>query len=398
MSPQPLLLRSALLLALIATLGACGKEEPKPQRPPAEVAVISVSARTIPAPTTRIAVVESSRQVDVVARVSGFLETIAYREGEPVREGQVMFEMDKKPFIAQLESAKGELQAQQARLWTAEANLKRIKPLAEQNAVSQSDLDKATGDQRAAEAAVFAAQANVKQAELNLGYATVRAPVTGLAGQSKQRQGAYLNAQAESAGLTYVAQLDPIWVSFSVSQNELAARQEEVTSGRLQVPPDTQYVVEALLPDGKLFPHKGRVDFADPSFNQQTGTFMVRASLPNPKSELRPGMFVTLRLLGAQRLNAILVPQKAVQQSANGHMVWLVNKEGLAEPRPVLVGEWVGQEWVIERGLAAGEKLVVDGFQKLAPGAPVKPVDAAALAQTPPAKPAAGAEAPAKPK
>lgn len=360
--------------------------------------MISVSARTIPAPTTRIAVVESSRQVDVVARVSGFLETIAYREGEPVREGQVMFEMDKKPFIAQLESAKGELQAQQARLWTAEANLKRIKPLAEQNAVSQSDLDKATGDQRAAEAAVFAAQANVKQAELNLGYATVRAPVTGLAGQSKQRQGAYLNAQAESAGLTYVAQLDPIWVSFSVSQNELAARQEEVTSGRLQVPPDTQYVVEALLPDGKLFPHKGRVDFADPSFNQQTGTFMVRASLPNPKSELRPGMFVTLRLLGAQRLNAILVPQKAVQQSANGHMVWLVNKEGLAEPRPVLVGEWVGQEWVIERGLAAGEKLVVDGFQKLAPGAPVKPVDAAALAQTPPAKPAAGAEAPAKPK
>ncbi|HET9701052.1 MAG TPA: efflux RND transporter periplasmic adaptor subunit [Burkholderiales bacterium] len=395
---SPIVPRAVCLFALIAGLGACGKQEAKPQRPPAEVAVITVSATTIPEVATRIATVESSRQVEVVARVSGFLENIAYREGELVREGQVMFEMDKKPFVAQLESAKGELQAQQARLWTAAANLKRIKPLAEQNAVSQSDLDKATGDQRAAEAAVYSAQANVKEAELNLGYATIRAPVTGLAGQSQQREGAYLNAQAASATLTYVARLDPIWVSFSVSQNELAERQEQVSKGRLQVPPDTQYVVEALLPDGRLFPHKGRLDFADPSFNQQTGTFMVRASLPNPKSELRPGMFVTLRLLGAQRPNAILVPQKAVQQSANGHMVWLVNKEGLAEPRPVVVGEWVGQEWVIEQGLSAGEKLVVEGFQKLAPGAPVKPVDAAAAAQTAPAKPAAGAEAPAKQK
>jgi membrane fusion protein (multidrug efflux system) len=386
------------LLVLIAGLNACAKEEPKPQRPAPEVAVITVTARTIPEVVSRIAITESSRQVDVVARVSGFLDTIVYREGELVREGQVMFEMDKKPFLAQLESARGELQAQQARLWTAEANLKRIKPLAEQNAVSQSDLDKATGDQRAAEAAVFSAQANVKQAELNLGYATIRAPATGLAGQSKQRQGAYLNAQAQSAELTYVAQLDPIWISFSVSQNELAEREERVAKGKLQLPEKKNYVVEAVLPDGAVYPHKGRVDFADPSFNQQTGTFMVRASLPNPKSELRPGMFVTARLLGAQRPNAILAPQKTVQQSSNGHMVWLVNKEGLAEPRPVVVGEWVGEDWVIEQGLSAGEKLVVEGFQKLAPGAPVKPVDAAALAQTAPAKPAAGPEAPAKQK
>ncbi|HET9701212.1 MAG TPA: efflux RND transporter periplasmic adaptor subunit [Burkholderiales bacterium] len=394
----PSILRSVLTLALLAGLVACSKEEAKPQRPVPEVGVLTATAVTIPEVATRIAVTESSRQVNVVARVSGFLENIAYKEGELVREGQVMFEMDKKPFIAQLESAKGELQAQQARLWTAEANLKRIKPLAEQNAVSQSDLDKATGEQRAAEAAVFAARANVEQAELNLSYATIRAPVTGLSGQSNQRQGAYLNAQAESASLTYVAQLDPIWISFSVSQNELAERQEKVAKGKLQVPADRNYVVEAVLPDGTAYPHKGRLDFADPSFNQQTGTFMVRASLPNPKSELRPGMFITARLLGAQRPNAILVPQKAVQQGSNGHMVWLVNKEGLAEPRPVVVGEWVGQEWVIEQGLAAGEKLVVDGFQKLAPGIPVKPVDAAAPTQGTPAKPAAGAEAPAKPK
>lgn len=288
MRVSPIVPRAVCLFALIAGLGACGKQEAKPQRPPAEVAVITVSATTIPEVATRIATVESSRQVEVVARVSGFLENIAYREGELVREGQVMFEMDKKPFVAQLESAKGELQAQQARLWTAEANLKRIKPLAEQNAVSQSDLDKATGDQRAAEAAVYSAQANVREAELNLGYATIRAPVTGLAGQSQQREGAYLNAQAASATLTYVARLDPIWVSFSVSQNELAERQEQVSKGRLQVPPDTQYVVEACCPTAGCSPTRAGWISPTPPSTSRRGLSWCGPRCPIPSRNCAP--------------------------------------------------------------------------------------------------------------
>jgi membrane fusion protein (multidrug efflux system) len=159
--------------------------------------------------------------VDIVARVSGFLDHIDYREGDLVKEGQLLFTLDSKPFVAQLESAKGELQSQQARLTTATANLNRTRPLAERRALSQADLDKAQGEFDSAKAAVFSAQAKVKEQELNLSYATIHSPVTGVASRALQRQGAYVNSMAESAKLTYVAALDPIWVNFSVSQNQI---------------------------------------------------------------------------------------------------------------------------------------------------------------------------------
>jgi membrane fusion protein (multidrug efflux system) len=368
--------------ALAALLAGCSKQAPAPAQLPApEVSVLTVQPRTIPFIVSYVAQTESSRQVDIVARVSGFLDKIAYKEGDLVREGQLLFQLDPKPFQAQLEAARGELQAQQARFTTAEATLARVKPLAAQNALSQADLDKAQGEYDASKAAVFAAQAKVTEAQLNLGYATIRSPVTGLASRSAQREGAYLNSMSAESKLTYVAAIDPIWVTFSVSQNQTAKLREMIGKGQMVQPKDQQYEVELVLSDGAYYPHVGRISFADPSFSQETGSFMVRAVLPNPKKELRPGMFVTAHVKGAVRPDAIVVPQLAVQQGPNGHLVFVVNQEGNAEVRPVVVGDYIdGKDIVVLTGLHKGDRVVVDGVLKVAPGKPVKIVEPGAAA------------------
>ncbi len=367
--------RGALLGACWVFLGACSKPEPPPP-PPQKVGVQNVDTRTVSRTIEKVAQTESSREVQVVARVSGFLDRIVYTEGSLVNEGDVMFEMDKRPFEASLEAAKGELQASRARLATATANLNRTRPLAEADAMSQSDLDAAVGERDAAAAAVYSARANVTQAELDLSYATIRAPVTGLSGKAKQREGAFLNAMSESANLSYVAQVDPIWVNFSVSQNEMEQHERRQAEGLVSSVEGGQLEFEVYLADGRLFPHRGRMDFQSPDFDDRTGTFSVRAVVPNPDFTLRPGMFVKAKVLGINQPNAVVVPQKAVQQSPNGHIVWLVGEDNKAEARPVVTGDWIGDDWVIEQGLKGGETLIVEGIRTLRPGAPIDPVPA----------------------
>jgi membrane fusion protein (multidrug efflux system) len=279
--------RVSLLIAA-AMLAACSKEAPKQERPPPQVTVMTVTPQTIPDVPSFVAQTESSQQVDIVARVSGYLDRIVYQEGEIVKQGQVLFQLDPKPFQAQLEAAKGELMAQQARQTTAAANLKRVRPLTEQNALSQADLDRATGEFDAAKAAVHSAQAKVQEAELNLGYTTIKSPVTGFASRSLQRQGAYINALSPEAKLTYVAKIEPMWVNFSISQNQMAQRQDMIKAGQLVVPKNLDYEVELVMPDGKSYDYRGKLSFADPNFSQETGTFLVRAVVPNPRRELRP--------------------------------------------------------------------------------------------------------------
>ncbi|HTO47345.1 MAG TPA: efflux RND transporter periplasmic adaptor subunit, partial [Burkholderiales bacterium] len=247
---------SVIVAGGIAVLGAgCSKEAPPPQRPVPEVTVITVQPRDIPYAPSFVAQTESSRQVNIVARVSGYLDKIAYQEGEVVKEGQLLFQLDPKPFQAQLDSARGELQAQQARFTTADANLKRVKPLTAQNALSQSDLDRAQGEFDSAKAAVYSAQAKVTEAELNLGYTTIRSPVTGLASRSLQRQGAFINSMSESANLTYVAAIDPIWVNFSVSQNLAAKWREAFATKQVIEPKNRDFEVEVILSDNTPYPY-----------------------------------------------------------------------------------------------------------------------------------------------
>lgn len=357
---------------------------------------MTVEPQSIPYVPTFVAQTESSRQVNIVARVSGFLDSIAYQEGDLIKQGQLMFKLDPKPFQNQLNAAQGELQAQQARLAMAEVTIGRVKPLAEQDALPQTDLDKAKGELDTARAAVFSAQAKVEEARLNLGYATITSPVTGVASRALQRQGAYVNALADSANLTYVAALDPIWVNFSISQNQMAHFQELAEKKIVVAPKDENFEVELVMPNGSAFPSRGRIGFADPSFSPDTGAFMVRAVIPNPKYVLRPGMFVTARLLGTIRPNAIVVPQLAVQQGSNGHAVYVVNASNVAEVRPVIVGDYVGdKDIVILTGLAKGDRVVVEGMMRVVPGQPVRVTGPGAPAAAT-ATPSAPAAAPAK--
>jgi membrane fusion protein (multidrug efflux system) len=366
-------IRAATLGFCALLVAGCSKEEAQQQRPAPVVTITAVTPQAIPYSVSFVAQTESSRQVDIVARVSGFLDQIAYKEGDLVKEGQLLFQLDPKPFQAQLDSAKGELLAQQARHTTAAANLSRVKPLAQQNALSQADLDKAQGEFDASRAAVFSAQAKVKEAELNLGYTTIRAPVTGFSGRALQRQGAYINAVSDSAKLSFVSAVEPMWVNFSMSQNQLAQMRDLAQKGQLVLPKNQNFEVELVLSDGKPYGHTGKISFADPTFSQDTGSFQVRAVLPNPKRELRPGMFVTANVMGGTRPNAIVVPQLAVQQASKGHVVYVIKEDGSAELRPVVVGDYSGEKGIlITSGLQVGDRVVVDGALKVVPGQPVK--------------------------
>ncbi|MEE9147411.1 MAG: efflux RND transporter periplasmic adaptor subunit [Candidatus Tectomicrobia bacterium] len=317
-----------------------------------------------------VGITQSSQQVEVRARVNGFLDERLYTEGSFVKEGQVMFKMDRKPFEAQLAAAKGALTQQEARLWTSQENLKRIKPLAEANALSKKDRDDAQGRMNAAAAAVEMAKADVVTAELNLGYTMIYAPVTGVSSFARIQNGAYLNQV--SSLLTYVAKLDPIWVDFSMSEDDMLKFREEKKSGRLRSPGAEAINVEIVLADGSVYPESGRLFFRDANYSTETGTFLIRATFPNPGKVLRPGQFVRARIKGAIRPNAMLVPQKAVVQGAKGFFVWIVDKEGKAQTRNVEVGDWQGDYWFVFKGLSAGDSVITDGIIRLSAGKSVK--------------------------
>lgn len=362
-----------LLLVLAAALAAgCGNNASAPaQRPPVDVTTVIVSPRDTPVSFEFVGQTQSSREVEIRARVDGFLEKRLYREGDVVNVNQPMFQMDRKPFEAALDTAKGQLAQQQAALDVAVADLARVKPLAAQNALSQKDLDQAVGNEQKARAAVLAARGQVETAELNLGYTSISSPLKGLSSSAKLQEGAYVSPPNNL--LTTVSQMDPIWINFSISENELLRLRQEQTQGLLRLPKDNDFDVRLVLADGSVYPAHGKVTFADPSFSKDTGTFQVRSVFANPKSLLRPGQFVRVEVEGAVRPNAIVVPQRAVQQGAKSHFVWVVDKEGKAEQRVVDVGSWSGDNWFINQGLTAGDQVVVDGAIRVSAGATLKP-------------------------
>lgn len=342
---------------------------PPPEPPPARVEAVQLTAADLPVSFEFVGRTASSQRVEILARVLGYLDEIVYEEGEFVEEGDVLFRIDPKPFEAQLRAARAEMAQQEARSENAEALLARVRPLAETGAVAQKELDDAVGMMREAKAAVEAASARVFEAELNLGYTTITSPVTGLAGAAAQRQGAYLSQMAGS--LTYVARIDPIWVEFSVSESQMLRGGDATRQGRIVHPEDGAFDVQVVLSDGTTHPETGRLSFADASISEDTGTFLVRADIPNPDHTLRPGQFARIVLKGAYRPDAITAPQRAVKQGPKGSFVWVVNDQGLAEQRPVITGPWVEDAWVIEQGLRDGDRLIVDGSAGLRPGAPV---------------------------
>ena len=361
--------RVALLGTAVLAVG-CGETQAPPAAALHPVSVLRVEPRDAPVTFEFVGVTASSQQVEVRARVNGYLDGREYTEGSLVKEGEVMFRIDPKPFQAELDAAKGALAEQQARLWTAQANLNRVKPLAKANALSKKELDDARGTVNAAAASVEMAKADVETAKLNLGYTTIAAPVTGVSSYARIQTGAYVDQQ--NSLLTYVAQIDPMWVDFSISEDEMLKLRRQLKEGALVSPGEEKLDVEIVMADGSRYPHTGKIFFRDANYNTETGTFLVRATFANPDGALRPGQFVRVRVKGAIRPDAIVVPQKAVLQGAQGFFVWIVDGEGKAHTRNIEVGDWHGDDWFITNGLSAGDRVVTDGIMRLANGVAVK--------------------------
>lgn len=358
-----------LILCFLILICACSEKEVPKSMPPL-VTTMVVEAKDTPISFHYVAQTQSSQLVNIQARVNGFLDKRVYTEGEMVKEGQVLFLMDMKPYQVQVDAAEAGLKRQIASMENARLNLERAKPLAEQNALSKKDLDDATGTYEAAAATVEQFRAQLETAKLNLSYCTITSPLDGVASAALQQEGSYISLS--NSALTTVAALDPIWVNFSVSENDMLNFRSEEKKGMLVLPKDHQYQVKVLLGDGSIFPYVGQITFAEPYFNQNTGTFLIRASVDNPDKVLRPNQFVRVDVDGAARPHAIHIPQKAVQQSAKGPFVWVINKEGKADFRPVTLGDWNGSDWFISEGLFPGDEVVVEGGLQVRPGEAVR--------------------------
>lgn len=378
----------AFWICLLILVSGCRKEQPAPPHHPPAVTALTVVRRDVPVIFEFIAQTQSAHMVNIHARVNGFLEKHLFTEGSLVREGQVLFLMDPKPFQAQLRQTEAALAMQKATLETARADLARTRPLAELNALSQKDLDDATGRFESAAAAVEQSLAQVEAARLNLSYTTITSPITGIAGAALQSDGTYISTQ--NSQLTTITAISPMWVNFSISENQIQTMAGQIRKGQIREPAGKKYAVEIVLVDGTIYPHTGIITFADPAFNSRTGTFLIRASVENPAGALRPNQYVRARLKGAVRPEAVLLPQRAVQQGSRGHFVWVMNPDDTVEQRPVIIGEWHENDWFIFEGLESGEQVVTDGTMMLHPGMKVVPTRNTASSEpmsgSPPAK------------
>jgi membrane fusion protein (multidrug efflux system) len=369
-------MRPALTLCLALVVSACGPSDaqnkghaPGAGMPPAQVAVMTVEAKTLPATFEYTGRTVGSREVEVRARVTGILEERNFKEGGPVRKGQSLFTIDPAPFIAAAVRAEADVAGAEARLAQARKNASRLKPLYAEKAVSQKEYDDSTSAEAIADADLKSAKARLTEARLNLLYTKVESPVTGIAGRAQRSDGSLVSGP--DVLLTTVTQIDPIWVSFGVPDNEQLKINREVAAGRLALPKGGNFEVLVKLADGSAYAQAGKLNFSDVRISGTTGTSETRAELPNPKGLLRPGQFVRVTLKGATRPDAITVPQRAVLEGPQGKFVYVL-ADGKAEARPVQVAEWTGADWIIASGLKAGEQVIVDGVMKIGPGAPVQ--------------------------
>jgi membrane fusion protein (multidrug efflux system) len=362
-----------LPLWLAFVLAACGPSGQPGQSgvAPVQVSVIAIEPKSLPANFEYTGQTLGSREVEVRARVTGILQSRNFVEGGTVAKGQSLFTIDPAPFVAAALRAEADVAGAEARLAQAKKNAGRLKPLYADNAVSQKEYDDAASAEAIADADLKAAQARLTEARLNLLYTRVEAPIAGIAGRSQRSEGSLVSGP--DVLLTSVTQIDPIWVSFGVPDNEQLRINSEQSAGRLQLPKGGGFEVSVKLADGTEYPLPGRLNFSDVRVSGATGTSDTRAEIPNPKGVLRPGQFVRVTLEGAVRPNAVTVPQRAMLEGPQGKFVYVVGADSKAEPRPVQVGEWAGDDWVIQSGLKSGDKVIVDGVARLfAPGTPVQ--------------------------
>lgn len=378
---QRALLRALLLATPMLGLLACQPENDShagkmADRPAPEVAVVTVQTRTVPVKLEYNAQITGVRDTEVRARVTGILLKRNYVEGARVVAGQSLFSIDPAPFQAALARADADLARAAAQQAKAERDAARLKPLIEAHAISQKDYDDAASAVQIAAAEVKSLQTRVTDARLNLSYTHVAAPISGIAGRIQVTEGSLISGP--DVLLTTVTQMDPIYVSFGISDNDRLKLNSAAAAGRLQLPKGGRFDVALKLADGSDYEQLGKLDFSGIRVNATTGTSEARAELPNKKGMLRPGQFVRAILQGATRVDAIMVPQRAVLEGPSGKFVFVVGADSKAEIRPVEVGEWSEESWVINKGLQAGDRVIVDGVVRIGPGVLVKATEAGA--------------------
>jgi len=358
--------------------------------PPFEVTVVRVEPRDIPWTTVHLAQTAASRAVEVRARVQGILVERAFTEGAIVHQGDVLYRIDARPFEAAKQAAEAVLAQARANVEQAGRTVTRKEQLVATDAIARRELDDALTAQALANAQVANAQAQLDAASLNLEFTTVTAPLDGRIDKVVREQGTMVDTNLNSL-LTTIWRIDPIYVSFRVSEREVLDAARARRSGEIAAPGgDDGLRVAVELIDGTQYPHEGAINFHSVQVDPATGTAEVRAELANPEEALVPGQFVRAHVVGLTRRDALTVPQRAVQMGQQSSFVYVVGKDDKVEVREVALSTWEGADWLVESGIAAGERVIVDGIQKVRPGSVVKPVEAPAQspAQTPAQAPA----------
>lgn len=354
-------LRSLLLCTPLLLLAACGKSPDGADSQPVAVTTLTVAERTVPVVLDAVGRTEGSKEVQIRARVSGIVQKQLYNEGAFVRAGTPLFQIERAPFEIALARAKAAADQAAATADQAKRETDRVSGLYTNSAVSQRQTEEAATAYRSATAALAAAKAQVREAELNLSYTSVVAPIAGVTGRALHSEGSLVTANTDSSLLTTLSQTHPIWVRFALSEGE---------HDSLRRADSENASVQLVLSGGKTYAAQGRLNFAGSTVDRSTGTVQLRAEFPNPKLEVLPGQFATVRVeAGTQQV--IAVPQAAVVQGSQGRFVWTVGADGKATQRTVETGAWIDHDWIIRSGLKAGDTVIVDNLMKLSPGTAV---------------------------
>jgi membrane fusion protein (multidrug efflux system) len=362
-------IRVSSIAALLALAG-CGAAAPPPPPPPS-VDVITVSSQPIANVIELPARVQAVRTAEVRARVDGIVERRLYEEGTDVPAGRALFRIDPSQNQAAYDAARAALNRAEAAATNTSRVVARYRPLVEQQAISSQEYDAAVAAQRQAQADVASARADLDRARLNLEYSVVSSPIAGRAGRAQVTEGALVSA-SQATLMTTVEQLDPVYVNFSQSSSELLAIRRNIAAGQMHLGPMNRVAVKLELEDGTPYGPVGHLDFLDMAVDESTGTVSLRAEVPNPARLLLPGQFVRAQIIGGTIATGLLVPQRAVMLTAEGANVFVVGKRNIATLRPVRLGDLQGGQWVVREGLRPGERIIVNGLQKVRPGAPVR--------------------------
>jgi len=359
--------------AAAALIAACAEKGPPPPPPVPEVTVVDVVQRDVPIGAELTATLHGLEDVELRARVEGYLKSIDYTEGSEVKKGQLLFTVDDKPYRARLAESKAALARARASLSKADLDVKRYRPLAAEKAISQAELDNAVSAQQAAKAQVDAASANVENAELDLGYTRITAPVAGLVGRAQRKVGD-LVGKGEPTLLSTLSSIDPIRVTVNMPEALYLryAKRLQGTTAEKKPAASSGLGAQLLLSDGSVYPEKGHLLFVDRSVDSQTGTLRADLAFPNPTRVLRPGLYAKVLYKEEVRAGALLVPQRAVQELQGQFTVVLVDAESKAQSRKVKTGPRIENLWILEEGVKPGDKVIVEGAQKVRDGMLVK--------------------------